>query len=52
MVTGVVRSFPILYYNQKARNATLNYLRAVPAVLQWIGAFYRFCLLNIIRAPL
>jgi hypothetical protein len=38
MVTGVVRCYPIIYYNEKARNATLNYLRALPSVLQWIGA--------------
>jgi hypothetical protein len=38
MVAGVVRCYPIIYYNQKARNASLNYLRALPSVLQWIGA--------------
>lgn len=41
MVSGVVRCYPIVYYSYKARNATINYMRAVPSVLQWIGACAR-----------
>lgn len=37
VVSGIVRCYPIIYYNQKARNAVTNYFRALPSVLQWIG---------------
>ena len=37
VVSGIVRFYPIVYYNYKARNALLNYIRALPSVLQWIG---------------
>lgn len=39
VVSGIVRCYPIIYFSPKARNATLNYMRALPSVLQWIGAW-------------
>ncbi|GAB5036822.1 two-pore calcium channel [Nannochloropsis oceanica] len=40
IVSGIVRCFPIVYFSRKARNATLDYLRTVPSILQWIAVEY------------
>lgn len=40
VVSGIVRCYPIIYFSPKARNATLNYMRALPSVLQWIGTWH------------
>ena len=36
-VTGIVRTYPIVYYSKRARNAMINYSKTLPAVMLWVG---------------
>lgn len=42
-VTGIVRAYPIIYYNQHARNAMISYMKTLPSVTLWIGKILKNC---------